>query len=362
MRLGDIIYKRNMDMLKSAWDTVKNKRIFKFSGRHVDQEYLMDIMYLLLRTKTGRNLILDIKHFYLENNLDFPISICMKSPKKGDDTLGICSDALEVEIVKISDIYMSPLEKDKLKIKYGLTMAHELNHVLQNLKNYTEIMHRFSFVNQIYSYILDEAESSLVERHLEKELLDLYPRLASGFQFWCSRHSTDVGHVTSFFRGRKHRYISKFAIDFFSKFIAEKPFQVLSTKQEQKDFEKWIDYRLKKMDTPLKYKDIPLESCFWYRQLFSDCSLFFGEDISLAFDKSGRLFFIANGSFIKRKKILKVFLFSKSSDKEILNKKKNIHRLFPKAKIKLKSPLFECEYRSSMINERILPLSRSGER
>lgn len=364
-------------MQPSAKDIVEDKAVFNFPRCAADSRKLHQMFDVLLQTKVGSQLISDIGALCRNKQddigfwnilpssylgCDFPIRLRITSPDKLEEGFGFCSENLVIDIVRIRDTDMTEPQKEKLLLKYVLTLGHELMHALQSLKNYTQEVKQFSLPHRIYSYVLDEAESSLLERRLEKELSQLYPQASKGILFWMNHHKSDEENVRSFFQGRKHRYLSKMAIDYFSVFPDNHKMQVLSNHEEKNRFAKWVDNRLRQVDVALTYKDMPLSSCFWFRKLFSKWSLLFGQQVGLSFDSQGRLNFVLDGDFMRRKTVSEVFLFAKASDKDTLYQQKMIHRLFPKASIRLKRPLKSCAYASDIFNEHKKPLNRFDER
>ena len=272
-------------MLQTAYMHLKNRKVFDCRGSSDDKALLKQMLGMIVKTTTGRDLINRIGTECIKQHR--PIVIKMK--RLQDGILGLCDPTLIVQIGRLNQEKLTQKQKDQLLFQQAMTLTHELGHVLQFLKKEDKLNNTLPVLDRFYAQVWAEAEADLWARDVETELAHLYPSLTNDMSLLKRRFKSRADFVRSFFiKGRDYRWM-RGAVDMIIFHLMHAHQIVMPNQQSKAYFTRLMNGRFKRMRLDLNCAEMPLKDCFWIRDLENNAIQIYNEDQYAVVGKDGQV-------------------------------------------------------------------------
>lgn len=299
-------------MLAQAYHYTQNRDFFRLYGPSEDCQRLQEMFKLLLKSKVGSSVILDIAKT-IKAQKSAPVILKMVKPSPL--TLGIADETLKVKINRVDLSELTPRQNQRALLMQTLTLLHELIHIRQFLQGHEKTMKKFSIPHQLYANICEEMEATLGEKAFQIELRKLYPSLTQSMHFQQADAEWHQKHIQSFFENKKNKNQTVFSwVDFFIQELSTKQQIVLQNKSETQLFKNWINRFFKNLNIPFTYRDFPLDQAFWAQKMSNQQLIIRGADKTLLLDKQGRPLLLMTGFDAKSTKRILVFVYADNTN------------------------------------------------
>ena len=277
-------------MLNKAHEYIADKNVFRLHGSQEDKALLQKMLRNILKTKTGRELICRVGDESGKRHL--PAVLKLIPPKKG--FLGFCDAGVNIRIIRPIEEGMSQRQKDSRIFQQTVTLVHELGHALQFLKKEDQINAKLPIKDRFYAQAWFEAEADLWARDTELELAHFYPALTRKMSLMKTQFKSRADFVRSFFiKGRQYHLIRN-AIDVVISYLKNEEQITIPTAYSQFYFRRLMNQRFNRMRLDLTYADMPIEKCFWVKQLHNKNLQIHNNEDYVVVDPKGHLLCLCN--------------------------------------------------------------------
>ncbi|MBQ4471958.1 MAG: hypothetical protein II942_01760 [Alphaproteobacteria bacterium] len=250
-------------MLDRAYRYINDEDIFQLRGSLLDKATFQKMLRMIVKTKTGRDLICRIGDVC--ERREVPVVLSMMKPKK--DALGYCDPSLVVKIGNPNQSDFSKAQTDRAIFQQTLTLTHELGHALQFLKREDRINASLPLKERFYAQVWMEAEADLWSRDVESELVPLYPGLTRNISLMKKQFKSRIDFVRSFFvKGRNYNLMTS-AVEVLVSDLMQADEIVEPNDDSDRYFNRLMNQRFQRMRLDITYADMPLEKCFWVNRL-----------------------------------------------------------------------------------------------
>ena len=229
---------------------------FQLEGTPTEQENLNKLLEEVLNTKSGRQLVEDIRSI---DSKPIPLSFVSKEQVRE----GVQGEAN----AETGAIVLTPIESNQYLRKVSV-LAHELHH--QKIAKFFLPFYRSSIAQQIYAHITNEASTFAFEACVfDKELSEIHPEFKSKCEF------SQKEFIERWMHGGINRFAQNYINGFARRFnpwlpaMDEREFMTQMAKFQQREIA------------------LPMESLPWYKASKSGGCYIIGTEAFLEMDERG---------------------------------------------------------------------------